>query len=76
MAVGKPIVKRAGVCITHIGWCTGGGSTNVVSCKGQMSSSSSIMRSHAVGSTFGGIGQPLSCAVKLTALLSLKLKRY
>ena len=33
---------------------------------------SSNVRSYAVGSTFGGIGEPPSCAMGVTALESLK----
>ena len=68
-------MKRAGVCILHTGSGTGWGSPNVLSGERKMSLTCSIMRSYAVGSTFGGIGEPPSCAMGVTALESLKQKK-
>ena len=53
-------MKRAGVCISQTGSATVGASTSGVRGDGKMSSTSSIMSSYAVGSTFGGIGEPPS----------------
>ena len=66
------ILKRAGVCISHTGSGTGRGSTNCVRGEGRMSSTSSIMRSYAVGLTFGGISEPPFCVTGVTAVESLK----
>ena len=54
------IMKRAGVCILQTGSGTVGASTSGVRGEGGMWSTSSMMRSYAVGSTFGGIGEPPS----------------
>ena len=48
-------MKRASVCISHTGSGTGSGSTKGVSGEGRMSSTSSMMRSHAVGSRIEGL---------------------
>ena len=56
-------MKRAGVCILQFGFGTGGGSTNGVRGEGRMFSTSSMMRSYAVGSKLGGIGETPSCVV-------------
>ena len=37
-----------------------------------MSSTSNVISSYAVGSTFGGIGEPPSCVTGVTAVESLK----
>ena len=50
------------------------GSAKGMSGEGRMSSTSSMMKSYAVGSTFGGFGEPSSCAVVVTAVESLKQK--
>ena len=47
-----------------------------MSVEGKMSSTSSMMISYAVGSTFRGIGEPLSCAVVVAAVESLKQEKY
>ena len=66
------IVKRAGVCISHTSSGTGGGSTKGVRQEGRMLSTSSIVRSHAVGSTFGGLDDPTSCVNEVTAVVLLE----
>ena len=54
------ILKRAVVCISQTGSGTVGASTNGVRDDGRISSTSSMIRSYTVGSTFGGIGEPPS----------------
>ena len=54
------IVKSEGVCISQTGLGIVGAGTSGVRDDGRMSSSSSMMRSYAVGLTFGGIGEPFS----------------
>ena len=67
------IVKRAGVCFLQTGSVTVGASSNGVRGDGRMSSTSSMMRSYDVGSTFRGIGEPPSWWVG-TAVELLKQK--
>ena len=65
------IVKRAGICIWHTGSGIRGGSIKGVSGYGKkMLSTSSIIRSYARGSTFGGIGEPPLRGLGLTAVVS------
>ena len=52
--------EERGVCLSHTGSGTGLGSIKGVSGEGKMSSTSSMMRSFAVESTFVGIGEPPS----------------
>ena len=67
-----PIMKRTVDCILHTGSGTGGGSTKSVRGEGRMSKTSRIMRSYAVGSTLGGIGDPPSCVPLVKAVGSPK----
>ena len=76
VAEGCAIVKKAGVCISQIGWGTVGANTSGVRGDGKMSSTSSMMRLYAVGSKFGGIVEPPSwwvgTAVELRKQKSVK----
>ena len=69
------IVNRAGVFISHTSSGSGGGSTNDVSGEGRMLSTSSIIRSYAVGSIFGGTGEPPSRAVVVIVVVLLKQEK-
>ena len=53
-------VNRAGVCNSQTGSGTGRSSNRGVSGDGRMPSTSSIIRSYAVGSAFGGMVEPPS----------------
>ena len=68
-------MKREGVCISQTGSGTVGASTNGVRGDGKMTSTSSMMRFYAVGSTFGGITEPPSWWVE-TAVELLKQKEF
>ena len=67
------IVKRAGVCISQTGSASVAACNSGVRDEGRMSSTSSMMRSYAVGSTFGGNGEPPSwCAGNCSGVTKAK----